>query len=67
MVRAEIEYRRSVCGGLTELVDDETVELTSKTAILKHAREIKKMIASECKYNINGDHIFFKINYLQMQ
>ena len=65
MVRAEIEYRRYVGGGLSELVDDETVEMNSKTAIIKHARQIKKEIASECKYNINGDYIVFKINYLQ--
>ena len=65
MVKAEIEYRRSVCGGLTELLDVETVELNSKTQVLKLARQHKKNFAKLCYYRTTGDIVNYKITYLQ--
>ena len=61
---ADVEFYRTVCGGLNEFVQTEFFNATSKTDLMKQIRETKKKIASECRYNLNGDHIYYKINYL---
>lgn len=62
----EVDFYRYVCGGLRELVKTVSVVGTSKSNILKQVRKIKKEIAKECKYNLNGDTITYnlcKVNY----
>ena len=62
----EVDFYRHVGGGLRELVKTVSVEGTSGTDILKQVRKIKKEIAKECKYNLNGDTITYnigKVNY----
>ena len=62
----EVDFYRHVGGGLRELVKTVFVEGTSKSDIMKQVRQIKKEIASECKYNLKGDTITYnlgKVNY----
>ena len=57
----EVDFYRHVGGGLREFVKTVFVKGTSKTDIMKQVRQIKKEIASECKYNLNGDTITYNI------
>ena len=61
---ADVDFYRVVGGGLNEFVQTELFDATSKTDLMKQIRMTKKKIASESKYNINGDRIYYKINYL---
>ena len=58
----EVDFYRHVSGGLRELVKTVQLEGTSKTDIIKQVRQIKKEIASECKYNLNGDTITYNLS-----
>ncbi len=64
-MKVEIQYFRSVCGGLNEHVLYEEKEFKNKTQMLKHARATKKKIASECKYNIKRDHVSYIIKEME--
>jgi len=48
-VKCEVLYYR-VVSGLSELAHREVFECSSKTAMEKHVRQVKKEIALECKY-----------------
>ena len=61
---ADVEFYRTVCGGLNEFVQTEFFNATSKTNLMKQIRVTKKKIASECRYNLDGDHIYYKISYI---
>ena len=58
---ARIEYTRMIMSDFGEFVKEETVQLPSKSALIRHAREVKKQIASECKYRTTGDVINYRI------
>ena len=57
----EVDFYRHVSGGLRELVKTVQLEGTSESDIWKQIRQIKKEIASECKYSLNGDTITHKL------
>lgn len=59
-MKVEIQYIRS-CGDLNEHVLYEELEFSSKTQALKHARETKKKIASECHYRFPRDIVNYII------
>lgn len=48
-MKYEALYYR-VVSGLSELAHRETFECSSKSAMERHVRQIKKEIASDCKY-----------------
>ena len=58
----EVDFYRVVGGGLNEFVKTVDVEAKSETELMKKIRAIKKEIASQRKYNLNGDTIWFRIN-----
>lgn len=56
----EVDFYRHIGGGLRELVSTEYVEAKSESGALKVIRDLKKKIASECKYCTTGDIITYK-------
>ena len=56
----EVDFYRHVGGGLRELVSTRYVEAKSESGAIKRIRELKKIIASECKYCTTGDTITYK-------
>lgn len=58
----EVDFYRSVCGGLNELVATRYIQANSESGALKVIRQLKKSIASECKYRTTGDVITYKYN-----
>jgi hypothetical protein len=63
-MKVEIQYIRS-CGDLNEHVLYEELEFSSKTQALKHARETKKKIASECHYRFPRDIVNYIIKEIK--
>ena len=63
-MKFEIQYIRS-CGDLNEHVLYEELEFNSKTQALKHARETKKKIASECHYRFPRDIVNYIIKEIK--
>lgn len=55
-MKCEVLYYR-VVSGLSELAHREVFECSSKTALEKHVRQVKKEIASECKYRWPRDAV----------
>ena len=55
-MKCEVLYYR-VVSGLSELAPREVFECSSKTALEKHVRQVKKEIASECKYRWPRDTV----------
>ena len=58
----EVDFYRLVGGGLREHVATKYVAANSESGALKVIRQLKKSIASECKYKTTGDTITYKYN-----
>ena len=71
MILAKIEYNRKILPDFWEFVKEEEVRLPSKTAILKHARAVKKEIAREGKFltrisdGVGCDVVEYVIRYVE--
>lgn len=64
-MKVEIQYIRSVGGGLNEHVLYEELEFKNKTQTMKHVRETKKKIASERHYRFPQDVVNYIIKEIK--
>ena len=64
-MKVEIQYIRSVCFFFYLHLLYEELEFKNKTQMMKHVRETKKKIASECHYRFPQDVVNYIIKEIK--